>query len=59
MVESAGDFARDFDMRLVVLADGHQVRAGHQNIRRLQHGVANQPKGNRFLVDVGGARHVF
>ncbi len=45
-------------MRLVVLADGHQMRAGHQNIRRLQHRVANQAEGDRFVVDVRRPRHI-
>ncbi len=46
-------------MRFIVLAHRHQMCPRHEDIGRLQHGVAHQPKGQRVVVEVGCARHVF
>ncbi|OQA21837.1 MAG: hypothetical protein BWY63_01109 [Chloroflexi bacterium ADurb.Bin360] len=57
-VEAPGDFARDFDVRLVILPNWHQVRARQQDISRLQHGIADKTEGHSLIIHVRGASHI-
>ena len=59
VVEAAGDLAGDLDVRLVVLADRHQVGARQQDVGGLEHRVAQQPQRDRLLIQQRGAGHVF
>ena len=58
VIEAAGDLAGDLDVRLVVLADRHQVGARQQDVGGLEHRVAQQPERDRLLVQQRGAGHV-
>jgi hypothetical protein len=52
VVESPGDLPRDLQVRGLVLAHRNHVRAIDQDVRRLQHGVAQQAVGDRLVVEV-------
>ena len=66
-VETLGDVARHLDVLTLVIADGHLVRLHDEDIRRHEHGVAEEAKRQRValgfrvflvlghLVLVGGA----
>ena len=51
-IETACDLARELDVRELVLADRHQVRAWHQDVRDLHDRVGEEGDGHRLLAEV-------
>ena len=54
LVETAGDGARDFHVRQVVLADRHDIGLAEEDVARLMHRVGEQQTGQR----VAGRLHL-
>jgi len=50
MVEAASDFARQFDVRNLVLADRHETGLVHEDIGALQQRVTEEAVGRQVLV---------
>ena len=57
-VEPARDLSRDLHVRLVVLSHRHQVPPRHQDVRCLEHGVADESEGDRLILHVRGTGHI-
>ncbi|GIV97196.1 MAG: hypothetical protein KatS3mg057_1853 [Herpetosiphonaceae bacterium] len=53
IIEAAGDLPRNFDVRLIILPHGNDLSPRQQDIGRLQHRIAQQPKGDGFLLHMG------
>ena len=53
IVEAHGDIPRKLQMLLLILSDGHEVRAEKKDIRRHQHGIGEKARIDIILVFSG------
>ena len=56
-VEAPRQLARHLDVRQLVLADRHEVRARQQDVRRLHHGVGEEGDGHALVAGLD-VRHL-